>query len=124
MSWFLRGAAVVVVLALAGAGYVVYATVWGTPLRFNDLLNRQAIFEAMDSPQTLTQLGVTDGTWYDFTSGKLDPYSLAARQKRFDSTRKFDAELAAWNRNSLTPQEKISYDIVRWNYARRLADEK
>ncbi|MDE2501055.1 MAG: DUF885 domain-containing protein [Alphaproteobacteria bacterium] len=124
MSWFLRGAAVVVVLALAGAGYVVYATVWGTPLRFNDLLNRQAIFEAIDSPQTLTQVGVTDGTWYDFTSGKLDPYSLAARQKRFDRTRKFDAELAAWNRNSLTPQEKISYDIVRWNYARRLADEK
>lgn len=124
MSWFLRGAAVILSLVLAGACYVVYATVWGTPFRFNDLLNRQAIFETLSSPQSLTRIGFVDGTWYDFTSGKLDPYSLAERQKRFDRTRKFDAEISAWNRNTLTHQERLSYAIVRWDYARRLADEK
>ncbi|MDE2112332.1 MAG: DUF885 domain-containing protein [Alphaproteobacteria bacterium] len=124
VPWFLRSVAFVLALAAAGAGYVVYATVWGTPFRFNDLLNRQAIFEALDSPQTLTRIGITDGTWYDFTSGKLDPYSLAARQKRFDRARRFDARIAAWNKASLAPQERLSYDIVRWSYARRLADEK
>ena len=124
LKWVLRGAALIAVLVLVGAGYLVYATVWGTPLRFNDLLDRQAIVEAIDSPQTLTQLGVIDGAWYDFTSGKLDAYSLAQRQKRFDRTRKFDAEIAAWNRDKLSPQEQLSYDIIRWGYARTLADQK
>lgn len=124
MSWFLRGAAVVLSLVLAGACYVVYATVWGTPFRFNDLLNRQAIFETLNSPQSLTRGGFVDGTWYDFTSGKLDPYSLAERQKRFDRTRKFDTEISAWNGNTLTHQERLSYAVVRWDYARRVADEK
>lgn len=54
LKWIIRGAALIGVLLLIGAGYIVYATVWGTPLRFNDLLDRQAIVEAMDSPQTLT----------------------------------------------------------------------
>ena len=49
---------------------------------------------------------------------------MAERRLRYDRTRKFDAEIAAWNRNRLSPQEQLSYDIVRWGYARRLADEK
>ncbi|MGA7711414.1 MAG: DUF885 domain-containing protein [Rhizomicrobium sp.] len=124
LKWIIRGAALIGVLLLIGAGYIVYATVWGTPLRFNDLLDRQAIVEAMDSPQTLTQVGVIDGAWYDFSSGKLDRYSLAERQKRFERTRKFDAEIAAWNRDKLSPQQQLSYDIIRWGYARSLADQK
>ncbi len=124
LKWFVRGLALATVLVLALGGYLVYATVWGTPLRFNDLLDRQAIYEALDSPQLLTQVGIIDGAWYDTTSGKLDPYSLAERQKRFNRTRKFDAEIAAWNRDRLPQQEQLSYDIVRWGFARALADEK
>ncbi len=124
MRWFLRGTALVVALVLLGASYFAYRVVWGTPFRFNDLLNRQAITAALDSPQSLTQAGVTDGAWYDFTSGKLDTYSLAEREKIFARTREFDAQIAAWDRAKLSPQEQLSYDIVRWNYARLLADEK
>ena len=50
----LLGFAVFIFLVVLGASYVVYQTVWGTPLRFNDLLNRQAIIEALNSPQTMT----------------------------------------------------------------------
>ena len=124
MRWFLRGAAIVVALVVAGTSYFAYRTVWGTPFRFNDLLNRQAIFAALDSPQTLTQVGVIDGAWYDFTSGKLDAYSLTEREKNFARTHKFDAEIAAWDRRSLSPQERLSYDIVHWGYARNLANQK
>ena len=124
LKWVVRGAVLTTVLLLAAAGYLVYATVWGTPLRFNDLLDRQAIFEALDSPQILTQVGIIDGAWYDTSSGKLDTYSLVERQKRFDRTRKFDTEIAAWNRESLSPQEQLSYDIVRWGFARNLEEEK
>ena len=124
MRWFLGGVALILALILAGASFVVYRIVWGTPFRFNDLLNRQAIFTALENPQTLTQYGIIDGAWYDFTSGKLDAYSPAERENRFARTRKFDAEIAAWDKKNLSPQERLSYDIVRWGYSRNLADEK
>jgi len=124
MKWFVRSTAILVALLLMAASYLGYRTVWGTPFRFNDLLNRQAIVDALDSPQTMTQAGVIDGAWYDMSNSKLDPYSLADRQERFDRTRRFDAEIAAWPRDRLSPEEQLSYDVVRWGYARQLANEK
>jgi uncharacterized protein (DUF885 family) len=124
LKWSVRGAVLAVVAVLVGLGYLVYATVWGTPLRFNNLLDRQTIVEVLNSPQTLTQVGIIDGALYDFTSGKLDPYSLAERQKRLDRTQKFDGEIAAWNRERLSPQEQLSYDIIRWEFARELTNRK
>ncbi len=124
MRRFLVGAALALALVVAGASYFAYRIAWGTPFRFNDLLNRQAIVAVLDSPQTLTQVGVIDGAWYDFTSGKLDTYSLAEREKSFARARKFDAEIAAWDKKDLGAQDRLSYDIVRWDYARRLATEK
>ena len=103
MKWFVRSTAILVALLLMAASYLGYRTVWGTPFRFNDLLNRQAIVDALDSPQTMTQAGVIDGAWYDMSSSKLDPYSLADRQERIDRTRRFDAEIAAWSRDELSP---------------------
>jgi len=124
MRHFLARSAVVLTLVLAGPTPIAYRVVWGTPLRFNDLLNRQAIVAALDSPQTLTQLGVIDGAWYDFTSGKLDAYSLAERKRNFARLSKFDAEIAAWDKKDLGAQDRLSYDIVRWGYERNLANEK
>jgi len=119
--WTLGGLAL---LAIVAAGYFVYREVWGTPLRFRELLLRQAVEQLYDSPQELTQAGIIDGRWYDFSSGGLDRYSLEARKHRFARTRRFDAELAAWNRADLSPQDQMSYDIIRWSYSRILADEK
>lgn len=124
LKWSLRSLGVLAVLAVIGVGYVVYCTIWGTPLRFKDLLVRQAVEQVLDSPQLTTMIGVVDGAWYDFSSDKLDPYSLRDRQSKFDRTRRFDAELAAWDRNKLSDQDKLSVDIIRWGYERTLADEK
>jgi uncharacterized protein (DUF885 family) len=120
--WILAGTAAAIAVVLCLLSYAVYRTVWGMPFTFDQLLLRQAVIEAFDSPQTLTQYGVTDGKWYDFTSGKLDDYSPEARQRRFERTYRFQAELAQWDRASLSPQDRLSYDIVRWSYARRVAE--
>jgi uncharacterized protein (DUF885 family) len=122
LKWLRRGTATIAAVVLIGGAYLAYRTVWGTPLRFKDLLLRQAIMQVLDSPQALTQVGISDGKWYDFTSGKLDPYSLSERQKRFDRIRRFDAEIAVWDKNNLSPQDRLSYDIIRWTYERQLAD--
>jgi uncharacterized protein (DUF885 family) len=124
LRWSVLGLAGLALLLVIAAGYFVYREAWGTPLRFSDLLLRQAITEVRESPQLLTQVGIVDGKWYDFSSDKLDRYSLKARQHRFNRTRRFDAELAAWNRADLSAQDQLSYDIIRWSYSRALADEK
>jgi len=124
LRWSLRGLLVLALLLLAGSGYVVYRTVWGTPLRFSDLLMRQAADYVLERPQLLTQIGILDGAWYDFSSGKLDPYSLAERRRRFAQLRRFEAELAAWDRSGLSEEDKLSYDTVHWSNVRALADEK
>jgi len=64
------------------------------------------------------------GTVLDFHSGKLDDYSLAARQKEYDTLRADEAAIKSWDRSKLSPQEKLSYDIAVWEYDRELANQK
>ncbi len=124
MRLFLRGLGAVFLLVFLAGGYLVYTTVWGTPLKFNWLLNRQAVTYVFDHPEALTQIGAIDGSWIDFHSGKLDPYSLGERQDGYDRARKFADEVKAWDRSKLSSQEQLSYDIALWSYGRALSDEK
>jgi uncharacterized protein (DUF885 family) len=123
MRWVWRGLLLLVV-ALVAAGIWGYWVVIGRPFSFNAMLNRQALSEVFDYPQALTSVGVIDGTWLDFHSGKLNRYSLYERQKGYDTARKNEAEIKSWDRASLSPQEQLSYDIVLWADDRVLANEK
>lgn len=123
MRWVWRILLVVVVL-LIGAGIVGYWQIVGQPFSFNAMLNRQALADVIDRPQLLTSVAVLDGTMLDFHSGKLDPYSLADRQRTYDRTRAYEAQVKAWDRSKLTRQEQLSYDIAVWGDDRELADEK
>ncbi len=127
MRWVWRGlglvAMVLVLVVLAGGGYGYYKFI-GTPFTFNAMLNTQAVKEALRSPQILSQVGFLDGGPLDFHSGKLDPYSLDERRDRYDRLKGYVTDIQAWDLASLTSQEQLSYDIVLWNYQRRLEDEK
>jgi uncharacterized protein (DUF885 family) len=114
----------VAALVVVGFTFVTYRCVWGTPFRFKDLLLRQAVVQVLDSPEITSMIGVADGTWYDFSSDKLDAYSLAERQRRFDRVHQFEREFAAFDRAKLTEQEKLSYDIIQWGFERSLSNEK
>ncbi|MBV8977478.1 MAG: DUF885 domain-containing protein [Alphaproteobacteria bacterium] len=114
----------VLALLLIAAGAFVYELVWKHPLRFNWMLDRQAVAFVVDRPQELSAIGFVDGTWFDFHSGKLDSYSLVERQENFRRLRDNEAEIRRWNRADLAPQEQLSYDIVLWSYDRTLADAK
>ena len=123
MRWVWRSIVVVLLIAVAGAVYG-YTKFIGAPFSFNAMLNRQAIGLVIDRPERLTSIGIVDGTWLDFHSGKLDPYSLKDRAADYARDRRNKAEIRRWDRNSLSQQDRLSYDIALWNYDRGLADEK
>lgn len=124
MRIFFRALGVILLLALVAAGVLAYTTLWGTPFKFNWLLDRQALFFVLDHPQEFSQVGLIEGSLIDTHSGKLDPYSLEERRKGYDQIRRNEADIRAWDRAKLSPQEQLSYDIVLWSYDRQLDEEK
>lgn len=123
MRWFWRAIALLALGASAAASYG-YVKIIGMPFSFDAMLNEQAIGLVADHPERLTSLGILDGTWLDDWSGKLDPYSLAQRQKDYDRASRYEAEVRRWDKASLSSSDQLSYDIALWNYDRELAGRK
>jgi uncharacterized protein (DUF885 family) len=107
--------------ALAGA-YAGYRLIWGTPFTLRQLADRQAIYFLMDSPELLTSIGLVDGTWLDFHSGKLSDYGLAERDRTFATLRRNLEELRGFDRAKLGLQDQITYDILEFQYTSGLAN--
>jgi uncharacterized protein (DUF885 family) len=113
-----------VVVLIAGGALWVYWTYIGQPFGFNAMLNMQGLEEVRTHPQELSSLGFLDGTILDGHSGKLDEYSIMARQREYARARENEAEVRSWNKNELSPQERISWEIAIWTDERQLADHK
>ncbi len=124
MRRFLRALGALLLLVVVGGAGFAYVFVWTYPLKFNWLLDRQAVSYVIGHPEAMTEIGVIDGSWVDFHSGKLDPYSLDERAATFARVHGNEAEIKGWDRAKLGPQEQLSYDIVLWTYDRALDDEK
>ena len=124
MRWLTRGLCVAAAFAAVAFSYLVYATLFGTPLSFGALLDRQAAIVLLQQPELLVQTGIVDGSWLDFTNGNLGAYSLQARSERYEQLREFRAEIQQWDRSKLRPQEQLSYDMLVWSYSRSLANER
>lgn len=114
----------ILAVVLVVGGYAGYRTFLGKPFTFNMLLDRQLVYFLLENPQTLTSLGIIDGTIVDFHSGKLDEYSLDKRQRDFDTLRTYVDQIKEWDRDSLSSQEQLSYDIAMEFYNQQLAYEK
>jgi uncharacterized protein (DUF885 family) len=109
-AWRIAGwTALAFVLVLA---YGVYRTVWGKPFTLNMLANRQAIEFLVRNPELFTQVGVIDGTIFDRHSDKLAAVGVDKRDEDYAQYERFLTELKQFDRNSLSRQDQISYDIL------------
>jgi uncharacterized protein (DUF885 family) len=123
MRWVRRGLLLLAVVII-GAGIWGYWKVIGRPFSFNAMLNTQMLARVLDYPQELTSVGIMDGSPFDFHSGKLDPYSLDFQRREYDATEADEAQIRSWDKAALSPQERLSYDIVLWADDRALADRE
>lgn len=110
----LGGVGGVVVLAAVGVGYGL----WG-PLPIHATIERQTILQVLDSPETLTQLGIIDGSLLDFHSGKLDQIRPEDLEKSRQDTAHYLAEIRGFT--GLTGQQAISQQVMEEFYSTSLA---
>jgi uncharacterized protein (DUF885 family) len=106
------------VLLLVGA-YAGYRIVWGDPFTLNQLANRQAFFFLVRNPELFSMIGAVDGTPFDRHSGKLAPVGPEKREADFEFGQKALAEVQRFDRERLSPQEQITYDILLDFYGRQ-----
>ncbi|NDE01895.1 MAG: DUF885 domain-containing protein, partial [Gammaproteobacteria bacterium] len=97
---------------------------WVTPVGINNYVNKITVQLALNSPQTLTQLGLIDNTPLDFHSDKLDDQTKAFEDKMTAKLRAARAGLDRYGPEGLKGQELLTYKITAWflDDALRLAE--
>jgi uncharacterized protein (DUF885 family) len=101
---------------LLAAGYAAYRIAFGKPFTINELANRQAALYLLDNPEQFTEVGLVDGTFLDWHSGKLTPVGVKKRDHDYATTERFIREVQAFDRGTLDPQDRLTYDILLDQY--------
>ncbi len=102
-------------------GWFSYKLIWGKPLSINHFYERVFIEFLLDDPELLTQLGIIDNTRLDFHSGKLTDASPARTEQLAAKTERDLQTLRKYNRERLSGQKALSYDILEW-FLQNVAD--
>jgi len=100
-----------------------YTLISGKPLFINHFFERTLIEMALDEPEILTLLGVIDNTKLDFHSHKLTDASPEKTRKVFERTQKNLQTLQRYNRDKLTGQKAITYDMMEWMFTLQVDGE-
>ena len=105
---------------LLGA-WAVYRIGVGTPFTINQLANRQAILFLIGDPEVATQVGVADGTFLDFHSGKLTAVGVQKRDDDYRLMERFAEQTRRFDRARLNRQDQLTYDILLDQYETALS---
>lgn len=104
----------IVVLAL-----IIIVGAWAThewkaekPFSFNNFLNRTVVKEALNSPETLTSIGILDGLGFTSHNAHLDDASEAASIAMFDRLSKSRDVLLQYKDEDLDEAEQLSKEIA------------
>ena len=100
-------------------GYSAYRIGFGKPFTINELANRQAVLYLVKNPELFTQVGIVDGTFLDFHSGRLAEVGVAKRDGDYATMARYVKEVERFDRSRLDQQDQLTYDILldQWQTA-------
>lgn len=102
---------VILIIIASCLSLFIYKYLWGKPLSFNHFILRCFIKEALSDPEKLSSLGLIENSYLDFHSGKLTDISFKANKKKLEEIKNQLTILHSYNRDKLSKQEKITYDM-------------
>lgn len=119
MKKFFRVLGWVGLALLLVAGYSAYRIGLGKPFTINQLANRQAILYLVKNPELFTQVGIVDGTFLDFHSGRLAAVGVEKRDQDYATMARYVKEVLRFDRFRLGQQDQLTYDILldQWQTA-------
>ena len=114
----LRLAALAVLIVV---GYCGYRIGFGKPFTLKELANRQAFLLLVANPELFTQVGIVDGTIFDWHSGKLSAVGVKKRDADYALADRFLGEVKDFDRTQLGGQDQLTYDILLDQYETELS---
>jgi len=114
----LRLAALAVLIVVAYCGYRI---AFGKPFTLKELANRQAFLFLVANPELFTQVGIVDGTIFDWHSGKLSAVGVKKRDADYALAYRFVAQVKEFDRTQLDEQDQLTYDILLDQYETALS---
>src|SRR5258706_3992134 len=101
------------------AGYSGYRIGFGKPFTMNELANRQAFLWLVKNPEVFTQVGIVDGTVFDWHSSKLAAVGVKKRDDDYAMAERFVRQVKEFDRAKLDRQDQVTYDILldQWDTA-------
>ena len=102
-------------------GYCGYRIAFGKPFTINELANRQVLVLLMKNPELATQVGLLDGSMFDWYSGELTAVGVKKRDDDYALSEQFVSEVKAFDRTKLARQDQLTYDILLDQYQTMLA---
>ncbi|MEW9797327.1 DUF885 domain-containing protein [Alteromonas sp. CYL-A6] len=108
-KWLGLGLLVVIVLGTSWGAHEWYAD---KPFSLNNFLNRTLIKEALDSPQTLTSIGVLEKLGITEHNAHLNDASEASGTAMFARLNAARETLLTYDDESLTEEERLSKEIA------------
>jgi uncharacterized protein (DUF885 family) len=119
MKIFWRAFRWVGLVVLLIGGYSVYRIGFGKPFNINELANRQAFLFLVKNPELFTQVGVVDGTIFDWHSGKLAAVGVKKRDDDYAMVERYARQVREFDRAKLDRQDQLTYDILldQWDTA-------
>ncbi|HMI37913.1 MAG TPA: DUF885 domain-containing protein [Steroidobacteraceae bacterium] len=101
------------------AGYSGYRIGFGKPFTMNELANRQAFLWLVRNPEVFTQVGIVDGTVFDWHSAKLAAVGVKKRDDDYAMAERFVRQVKEFDRAKLHRQDQLTYDILldQWDTA-------
>ena len=87
---------------------------WITPVGVNNYVNKITLQMALESPETLTHIGMIDNTILDFHSDRLDSYTKEGEEELLQKLHTAREGLNGYGPDELDGQELLTWEITAW----------
>jgi uncharacterized protein (DUF885 family) len=110
-------------LLVLGAAFAV-PVLWGRPWTIDLFFLRAVARFGLESPMLLSTVRILEPWGLDFHSDELDDFSVAHQLERAAWLRGELATLRGYDRASLSPERRLSYDVMEWFLATLVEGER
>jgi uncharacterized protein (DUF885 family) len=107
------GITALILIVITGA-FATYEWKADKPFLFNNFLNRTLVKEALDSPETLTSIGILEGIGITGHNAHLNDASEAASSASFERLKKVRETLLQYKDEDLSEDELLSKEIAMY----------